>query len=240
MEIVRVNSFILKKLPIKEYDALVFLFSDSIGKVVARAKSGFKKDTKWSSIIETMNLIDTSLYKKRDYYYITETKVLDSFINIKMNLNKSFISLEVLNLIDRTQVENNPNQNLFNTLVEFFNNLKNTNNYYSLYVNFIFNFIKIEGVQFPFDRCIKCGKEIKENYIYDFNFNGFVCDLHRTKDFFELNKNLYEKIIKINNDFDENIIFEKEELEIIFKMITSFLESHFSYRIKNYLNEILV
>lgn len=157
-----------------------------------------------------------------------------------MNLNKSFISLEVLNLIDRTQVENNPNQNLFNTLVEFFNNLKNTNNYYSLYVNFIFNFIKIEGVQFPFDRCIKCGKEIKENYIYDFNFNGFVCDLHRTKDFFELNKNLYEKIIKINNDFDENIIFEKEELEIIFKMITSFLESHFSYRIKNYLNEILV
>lgn len=240
MEIIRVNSFILKKLPIKEYDALVFLFSDSIGKIVARAKSGFKKDTKWTSIIETMNLIDTSLYKKRDYYYMTETKVLDSFIDIKMNLNKSFIALEVLNLIDKTQVEANPNIKLFNVLIDFFNNLKKTENYNSIFINFIFTFIKIEGVQFPFDRCIKCGRELKENHIYDFNFNGFVCDLHRTRDFFELNKNIYEKIIKINYDFNENIFFEREELEIIFKIIASFLESHFSYRIKNFINEIFV
>ncbi|MDI6861559.1 MAG: DNA repair protein RecO [Caldisericia bacterium] len=240
MEIVRTKSFIIKKIPIKEYDALVFLFTDTIGKVVARAKSGFKKDTKWTSIIETMNLIDTSLYKKRDYYYLTETKVIESFLTIKRDLNRSLVALQVLDLIDKTQVENNSNNNLFNALFDFFNKLKTFNNYNSLFINFIFNFIKIEGVQFPFDKCIKCSEMIKEEYTYDFNLNGFVCSSHRTKNFIELNKNLYEKIMMISLNYEESIVFERDELEIIYLILSSFLENNFGFKFKNYFNKIFV
>ncbi|MCX8095241.1 MAG: DNA repair protein RecO [Caldisericia bacterium] len=240
MEIVRVKSFILKKLPIKEYDALVFLYCDSLGKIIARAKSCFKKDTKWTSIIETMNLIDTSLYKKREYFYLTETKVLDSYINIKLNLKKSIIALEILNLIDKTQVESNPNIILFNTLINFFENLKTTTNEDSLFINLIFNFIKIEGIQFPLEKCIKCSSPLKTSLIYDFNYNGFVCDLHTTKNFVKIDQKLYYKILKIISEFDKNIIFEKDELEIIHNILSSFLESNFSYRLRFPMNEILV
>lgn len=240
MEIVRIKSFILKKLPIKEYDALVFLFSDSIGKVVARARGGFKKDTKWASILETMNLIDTSLYKKREYFYITETKVLDSFLNIKRDLNKSLVALQVLDLIDKTQVENNPNFNLFKTLFDFFKNLKIFENYNSLLINFIFNFIKIEGLQFPFDKCIKCGEIIKEPFIYDFNLNGFVCENHKTKDFVYLNKILYDKLTTISLNYEDSIIFEKNELEIVYLIFSSFFDNNFGFKFKNFFNKIFV
>jgi len=240
MEIIRVNSFILKKLPIKEFDALVFLYTDSLGKVLAKAKSGFKKDTKWVSKIETMNLIDTALYKKRDYYYLTETVVIDSFIDIKRDLNKSLIALEVLDLIDKTQVENNPNINLFNKLKEFLDLLRKLENFYPLFISFIFNFLKIEGLQFPFDKCIKCGKELKDERIYDFNLNGFVCNSHKTNNYVELNEDLYNKIQIVSTDLNEVIDFDKDELQLVLKILSSFLEFNFSYKIKNSIQKILV
>lgn len=235
MEIVRVKAQILNKLPIKEYDALVFLYTDSLGKVIARAKSAFKKDTKWHSLIETMNLVDTNLYKKSEYFYLTETKVVDSFIDIKKDFNKSIIALTVLNIIYKSQIELNPNINLFNLLNHFFNELKVSKNNYLLFFYFIFSFLKIEGIQFPIDKCIICGKELINDFYFDLKSNGFVCSSHRTPFGIEIDETLYKKILKITNGSIDNLILEKVELENLFKIVESILYSHFNFKLDNFI-----
>ncbi|MBC7194603.1 MAG: DNA repair protein RecO [Caldisericia bacterium] len=231
MEIIRVKGQILKKLPVKEYDALVFIYTDSLGKVLARAKSGFKKETKWISLIETMNLIDTSLYKKRDYYYLTETKVLDSFIDIKKDLNKSLLALEVLNIIDKSQIDNNPNLNLFNLINYFFNELKISNKLFELFFSFILNFFKIEGISFPLDKCIKCGKKVENHIYFDLNLNGFVCSSHKTLHYLEIDENLYKKILNLSSFSIDNITLDKRYTEALLTIIENLLISHYSFKL---------
>ncbi len=233
MEIIRVKGLILKKLPVKEYDALVFLYTDSLGKILAKAKSGFKNETKWISLIETMNLIDTSLYKKREYYYLTETKVLDSFIDIKKDLNKSLFALEILNIIDKSQIDNNPNLNLFNLINYFFKELKISNKLFELFFSFTFNFFKIEGIFFPLNECIKCGKKVKNEIYFDLNLNGFVCSSHKTLQYFEIDKNLYQKILNFSSFSIDNLTLDKREIEILLIIIETLLISNYSFKLNS-------
>ncbi|MGQ9845661.1 MAG: DNA repair protein RecO, partial [Caldisericia bacterium] len=128
METIKLKGFILKKLPIKEDDLLIFLFTDMLGKIVVKAKSATKINNRWTRIIETLNLIDTNIYKRRDYLYLTESKVIDSFFPIKKDFNKSIIAFHLIDIIDKTQVDNNPNINIFNLITNTLNLIKAKNN----------------------------------------------------------------------------------------------------------------
>jgi len=142
MEIIKLRGYILKKIPIKEEDLLIFLYTNMVGKIVVKARGATKINNKWSRIIETLNLIDTNIYKKRDYFYLTESKVIDSFFPIKRDLNKSIFALQIINIIDKTQIDNNPDINIFNLITKTLNAMKENKNIDIIFLSFVLNLLK--------------------------------------------------------------------------------------------------
>jgi len=172
---IKTECVIIRRLPYKEKDLFVVLFSKDLGKIVARAKGGLKINTRWGSLLETMNLIKTKLYKRGDYFYITESKVIDTFISIKRDVEKSFIAMEMLKLIDRTQAQNNDSEKIFHLLISVLKAMKDTDRLKDYYYYFLLKLILLEGVLFPLDRCVKCGTKLNPPSFFDKKEVGFVC-----------------------------------------------------------------
>ncbi len=229
MELIKLKGYILKKIPVKEDDLLVFLYTDAIGKVVVKAKGATKINNRWSRIIETLNLIDTNIYKKRDYYYLTESKVLDSFFPIKRDFNKSIFAFQIINLIDKSQIDNNPNINIFNLMTETLNFMKDNDNIDIILLSFILNLLKFEGVLFSLDKCEICGKELSNDIFFDLKYGAFLCnkDKNETSIFVKKDdlKNLENFFENKNNEFQLN----KEEILNIYKILNIMLFKNFSF-----------
>jgi len=172
---IKTECVILKKLPYKEKDLFVVLFSKDLGKILAKAKGGLKINSRWGSLLETMNLIKTNLYKRGDYFYITESKVIDTFINIKRDVEKSFIAMEILKLIDKTQTQNSDSEKIFQLLVSVLKAIKNTNSLKEYYYYFLLQLLVLEGILFPVEKCIKCGTKLEPPILFDKKEVGFVC-----------------------------------------------------------------
>lgn len=233
METIRLKGFILKKIPIKEDDLLISIFTDMLGKILVKAKGATKINNKWTRIIETLNLIDTNIYKRRDYLYLTESKVLDSFFPIKKDFDKSIIAFHLINIIDKTQIDNNPNINIFNLITNTLNLLKAKNNLNTIFLSFLLNLVKFEGILFSLDKCEICGKELSNNIYFDFKYNGFLCNKDKKDLSIMIDK---EKLLNIINYIENNnidILLNSDEILNIFKILDYILLKNFSFKIPN-------
>jgi len=229
MEIIKLKGYILKKIPIKEEDLLIFLYTDMVGKIVVKARGATKINNKWSRIIETLNLIDTNIYKKRDYFYLTESKVIDSFFPIKRDFNKSIFALQIINIIDKTQIDNNPDINIFNLITKTLNAMKENNNIDIIFLSFVLNLLKFEGVLFPLDRCEKCGRELSNDIYFDYNYGAFLCNKDSGESSIDVKR---EKLLNLENyidNRDEGLLLNKEEILNIFKILNYMLIKNFSF-----------
>lgn len=173
--VVKTECIILKKIPYKEADLFVVFFSKDLGKIVVKARGGLKSNTKWGSVLETMNLIKTSLYKKENYFYVTETKIIDTFLPIKRDVNKSLVAMEILRLIDKTQTQNTDSEKVFQALTFILEEIKNSTKIRKYYYWFLLELLSLEGILFPIDQCIKCGTKIHSPFLFDKEESGFVC-----------------------------------------------------------------
>lgn len=237
MEILKLKGYILKKIPIKEEDLLIFLYTDLLGKILVKAKSAIKVNNKWARIVETLNLIDTNIYKKREYYYLTESKVLDSFFSIKRDYNKSMFAFQIINLIDKTQIDNNPNIKIFNLITDTLNEMKIKNNIDVIFVSFLLNLLKFEGVLFPLDKCVECGSEINEYSYFDFKSDGLFCEKDKSEKSISIKK---DSLLYLENFFENkklNIFIDKDEMLNIFNILNHILLKNFSFKLSD---EILI
>lgn len=237
MEIIKLKGYILKKLPIKEDDLLIFLYTDTLGKLVVKAKSATKINNRWARIIETLNLIDTNIYKRRDYFYLTESKIIDSFFPIKRDLDKSILAFHIIDLIDKTQIDNNPNINIFNLITETLNLMKKNNNLDFILLSFILNLLKFEGILFSLDKCEICGENLSNNIYFDPKYGAFLCDKDKNDLSIATNK---EKILNLENFIEykqKNFSLNKDEILNIFKILNHILLKNFSFTLSD---EILI
>lgn len=237
MEIIKLKGYILKKLPIKEDDLLIFLYTDALGKLVVKAKSATKINNRWARIIETLNLIDTNIYRKRDYFYLTESKIIDSFFPIKRDFDKSIFAFQIIDLIDKTQIDNNPNINIFNLITETLNLMKENNNLDSILLSFILNLLKFEGILFSLDKCEICGEKLSNDIYFDPKYGAFLCNKDKNDSSIVANK---EKILNLENfieDKQKKFSLNKEEILNIFKILNHILLKNFSFTLSD---EILI
>ncbi|MBP7139833.1 MAG: DNA repair protein RecO [Caldisericia bacterium] len=231
MEIIKLKGYILKKVPIKEDDLLIFLYTDMVGKIVAKARGATKINNKWSRIIETLNLIDTNIYKKNDYFYLTESKIIDSFFPIKRDFNKSIFALQIINIIDKTQIDNNPDINIFNLITNTLNIIKENDDIDIIFLSFILNLLKFEGILFSLDRCERCRRELSNDIYFNFKYGAFLCDKDKDESSIEVKK---EKLLKLENYIDnrkEGFVLDKDEILNIFKILNYMLIKNFSFNL---------
>ncbi len=134
----KTEAIVLKKKPLLNKDALVFLFSKEQGKIVASAKGIKKITSRRSPHLETGNLISAFFSRKGERLYLQETKLISGFSELKRDQKKISRLYQFFYILEKLLPENQKEDIVYNLTKSFLVKLSQSASDYdilSLYLN---------------------------------------------------------------------------------------------------------
>ncbi|MGB9707229.1 MAG: DNA repair protein RecO [Microgenomates group bacterium] len=123
MKLIKTQVLVLKKRNLPEKNILLTLFSKDQGKINMFG-FGIKKITsKRLSSLQTGNLIEAVVEKKNDNFSLKESKLISAFSGIKKDFKKTKYLYLVLFILDRLLPENQPEEKVFRSTLNFLINM---------------------------------------------------------------------------------------------------------------------
>lgn len=116
---VKTQAIVLRKKSLPTKDKLVILFTKEHGKVLTIAKGIKKITSRRLPHVETANLIDVILYRRGDYHYFQESRLISGFTKIKQEQSKIKAMYSYFFVLERMLPENQPETALFSMTVKF-------------------------------------------------------------------------------------------------------------------------
>lgn len=117
MQLYSTEALILKRRNFGEADKLITIFTRAQGKVATIAKGVRKITSRRAGSLELLNHVKVSLHQTKGLPILTEAQNLNSFPNLKENLEKLSSAFIVLELVDRLIAEEQENQVVFDLMV---------------------------------------------------------------------------------------------------------------------------
>ncbi|MCX7908324.1 MAG: DNA repair protein RecO [Ignavibacteria bacterium] len=226
--IVSTRGIVLRTFNYRETSKIVEIFTENDG-IVSLIAKGIRKQPKLIGILEPMNFIFVSYYKKKalQLHLLSKMETISSFHSLTKSFEKLTVGLAILDIVRQTQPTENPNLYLFHLTLSCLENLKSKDiNPIVILVYFILKLTFDLGI----DLAEKLIPLLNKNFIFiGFNnTNGEVEILNEKKLFPKIDKDTVEQIVKISKEELNNI---KNDFLKSFKLIDfiNFVEHYLSY-----------
>ncbi|WP_291258986.1 DNA repair protein RecO [Fusobacterium sp.] len=227
------RGLVINKRDFGEADRYITVFTENFGKIVFLLKGIRKSKKRELNSIDTLSLSNFNFYKKGENYIVSSFTGMESYGNIKSDLNKLEISLYFVAWLNSILVENNRKKSLYKIVLkslEFLNNNENKKKNYILMGYFLSYLIRDEGLN------ISNG----EGYNFSFEKSKFITE--DEKYILKVSKSEKSLVEKFINNRAKEIDDEIETLDDIKRVIFLFeryLNFHLGIdiKLKNYIME---
>lgn len=178
-ETYNINGIILKRMPFREVDSLITVYSREKGKLFLVARGTKKISSKLAGHIEPLSSSKIMVARGKIYDYLSAVVSDDSFRFIKEDLDKIKIASRGIKVFNELVKENLSEEKLFLVLhnfLEFLNqkHVKVENELFSSV--FILKLLSELGYRPVFNQCVECGNKFSnENLKFDFSKSGIIC-----------------------------------------------------------------
>ena len=142
----KIRSIVLKNATFSEADKMVTLFSRERGKLKVIAKSSRKIPSRLGGRVEPFTYADFFIAQGSNIDIISQVEVLESFQRMRQEESTLMPGLYLLKLIESGTVIGQHNPQLFDLLLAALLELKISNDPRKLVKDFIYNFMRIEGI----------------------------------------------------------------------------------------------
>lgn len=115
----KTEAIIFKKKDLLNKDLLITFFTKEKGKINILAKGIKKITSKRLSCIQTGNLVQLVIEKRKDFYYLSEISLISGFLKIKENKNKLKFLYQYLIILDKLLPENQKELVVYNLTKKF-------------------------------------------------------------------------------------------------------------------------
>lgn len=140
----KTNGIVIKANNFGEKDKIYTLFSCDFGIISCIGKGVRSIKSRRAPSLDTLNLVSLKLYKRSDFYYVSEVALIENFENIKKNLVTSVYSYFILENISNLLHSEEVSYATFQELVKVLRTL-NTNPHKRNVYLFLRNLIKHSG-----------------------------------------------------------------------------------------------
>lgn len=124
MKIVSSEGIILDKYNINEADLMITIFSESFGKIKTLLKGVRKSKKREQAALDILVKSKFILIKKDEYYTVSKFELLDNYEKIKKNLSKIYLSLYILETINRSILEGESSRKIYKLVIKTFEYLE--------------------------------------------------------------------------------------------------------------------
>ncbi|MBE6051640.1 MAG: DNA repair protein RecO [Clostridium sp.] len=247
MSLHKCKGVVIKAQDYKENDKLVWIYSDSLGKITSIAKGSKKSKSKLLAITLPLCYGEYMLFKGKNLYNLQEGKIMNSFQGLLNNLDKLTYSSYICELIDIGVVEGESNPWLFKEFVTTLYLLNTDAIDYELLIRaFELKLLKATGYGLTLDSCVSCKEKISVSNFISLSYFGGLCDKCRAnQNALHISKGAYNALKFLMNTSSDKIYklnLTKDIKKEIEKVTTYFISSNYSKKPKslemlNYIKE---
>ncbi|MBR2784360.1 MAG: DNA repair protein RecO [Clostridia bacterium] len=222
MKLIKVKGIVIRESTYKDNDKIITILTDSIGKVSVIAKGAKKTNSPYLASSQYLVYSEFVLYQNTGYFYLNSASVINTFYNLRIDLDKLQIVFELTKLINSVTDENQDCEKILKLFLNTIYALDKLDKDKKLIVNaFKIKLFTLLGFAPRQDKCANCSKlllDAEEEFVY-YNYvdNVFLCEN-----------------CKGIGDSRSVIRLTKATFNAIFYVIRSDLKKMFSFELKSY------
>ncbi len=129
-----------------ENDKYIFFYTQELGKLKALAKGSRRINSKFTGHLETLNLANASFYFGPRNTIVTEIVTITPHKKIKESLTKLNQALEVIQLIDKLTMEDEPLEKLFPLIEKTLQTIEKEEKESLTFIAFAYKILDIAGL----------------------------------------------------------------------------------------------
>jgi len=227
----RVKGIVFKKLDRKDADQLFSIYTKDFGRLEILGKAIRKTTSKLRSGIEIFYLSEIEFIQGKSYKTLTDTVVIKKFKNLRKDLKRLEIAYRIGQILDDLIKGQEPDENIWNLLLEVFGKLNDSSfkNIETVYYYFLWKFLSILGYRPDLYDCSACQKKLKPEALYfSPEQEGIVCKNCFSKDNIQVRPETI-KIIRVIVNRDSKITFRLKINDKNLKDLEEFSKHYLSF-----------
>lgn len=175
------NVINLKSYNISEADKLLLMYSKEKGLIKAVARGSKKTNSKLGGRTELLIANKMLLNKGKTLDTISQAEALNTFFNIRNDINKLFLAMYSSEIISNFGIENDPNSeeiyNLFYSFLDELSKAKTKELSMLQVIKFQLKIMNILGYSIELNNCVKCIDKLteKEEIYFSVEQGGILC-----------------------------------------------------------------
>ncbi len=167
---------VVKEVNYKENDKILHALSRTKGKIQLIARGSKKSNSHLINASQLFAYSKCSMTKSRDMYIITSAELINSFYNLKNNIDAFYHGNYVLELISYVAQENDYDYRIFDMTVAVLSHLCTmSKDFEKLTAAYELKLVSMLGYRPYLKHCLSCGKEIKEDSVFSIKEGGLFC-----------------------------------------------------------------
>ncbi len=192
MNLIKVKGIVIKETQYKDNDKIITILTDKLGKVSCIAKGAKRTNSPILACSQYLVYSEFILYKGNNFYYINSASVINTFYNLRIDLDKLQVVFDLTKLIQNIVDENEDTSSILKLFLNTIYVIENYDKNIKVVVaTFKIKLFDLLGYSPRIDKCSICGEQLykKENnegknadiklnniIYYDYVSNTFCCE----------------------------------------------------------------
>ncbi len=175
--LVKSEGIVLKEIRFKDTSKILTIFSKDFGKIHAMAKGAYRPKSQLTGCTQVFGYSDFTFFKGRNFYHINQGDIINSFYDLRENMERLMYGSYILELVEYSIVEEEPNEKLFLLLIKGLNVLsKLEKNFLKFVIAFELKYISFLGYRPYLDKCVVCGRNNYNRVKFSYRQGGIICE----------------------------------------------------------------
>ncbi|MCF6466536.1 DNA repair protein RecO [Clostridium sp. Cult2] len=172
----KTEGIVLKEFRFRDTSKILTIFTRRHGKIHSMARGAYRPKSKLIANTQPFSYNDYYLFKGRNFYYINQADIIDSFYSIRENIHRMMYGSYLLELVDLSILEEEENEKLFLLLIKGLKILSKLDKDYNKFIlAYELKYISFLGYKPSLDGCVICGRKNFENPKFSIDKGGIIC-----------------------------------------------------------------
>ena len=215
----RTEGVVLGEIRYKDTSKILHIFTREFGKISVMAKGAYKPKSQLMANTQSFSYNYYILHKGRNFYYINQGDIINSFYNIRNNMDRIILGFYILELIEKSTPEEEANEKLFLLTIRTLELLSELESgFLKFIIAFELKFISFLGYRPYLEACVGCGKrELLNNIRFSKTHGGILCSNCSSHDFTAVNieiglRNKINELLYTSLDSLDEVLINKNDL----------------------------
>ncbi|MDO5724792.1 MAG: DNA repair protein RecO [Tissierellia bacterium] len=173
----KTEGIVLSENRYKDSSKFLNVLTKDFGKITINAKGAMRPKSKILSSSQTLAQSKFVLSKYNDTFYIIDSSYIRGYNMYSNNIEKLVTALYFSELVDKSLMQNEPNEFIYTFLESAMLKLKETDANIRIFkLAFDLKYISYLGYRPILERCVDCGKKPTENMFFSVEDGGLICN----------------------------------------------------------------